>query len=176
MPAELRALLTRSLTADAVNRPPAGEWQRALRGLLADGRLSERYPGPAPARAVVRAGPAARPAVAVARSVAPPRAASPTARSGAQMRRGQPSGALWLRRAVVVAWVVAGALVLLLALSRLFAAAIPTVPSDGGAGAASQFGQGATSPYTGSQFGRGAGSPYPYQYYPRARAVPGFVP
>ena len=32
-----------------MNRPPAGEWQRALRGLLADGRLNERYPGPVPA-------------------------------------------------------------------------------------------------------------------------------
>ena len=47
VPAELRGLLARALAADAVNRPPAGEWQRALRGLLADGRLNERYPGPA---------------------------------------------------------------------------------------------------------------------------------
>ena len=48
VPAELRGPLERALSADAVNRPPAGEWQRALRGLLADGRLNDRYPGPAP--------------------------------------------------------------------------------------------------------------------------------
>ena len=53
VPAELRDLLARSLAADAVNRPPAGEWQRALRGALANGHLNERYPGPAPARRVV---------------------------------------------------------------------------------------------------------------------------
>ena len=49
VPLELHGLLARALAGDAVNRPPAGEWQRALRGLLADGRLNERYPGPAPA-------------------------------------------------------------------------------------------------------------------------------
>ena len=38
------ALRARSLPTRS-NRPPAGEWQRALRGLLADGRLNERYPG-----------------------------------------------------------------------------------------------------------------------------------
>jgi hypothetical protein len=62
-----------------------------------------------------------------------------------------------------VAWIVAGSMVLLLVLSRLFAAAVPTVPSGGGAGVGSEFGPGATSPYT-------------YQYYPRSRADPGFVP
>ena len=54
VPAELHGLLARALSDDAVNRPPAGEWQRALRGLLADGGLNERYPGPVP---VVRAPP-----------------------------------------------------------------------------------------------------------------------
>jgi hypothetical protein len=49
VPVELRDLLYRSLGAVAVNRPAAGEWQRALGGLLAEGRLDERYPGPAPA-------------------------------------------------------------------------------------------------------------------------------
>jgi hypothetical protein len=49
VPLELHGLLARALSPDAVNRPPAGEWQRALRGLLAEGRLNQRYPGPAPA-------------------------------------------------------------------------------------------------------------------------------
>ncbi len=180
VPAELHGLLARSLAADAVNRPPAGEWQRALRGLLAEGRLNERYPGPAPARVVVRAAPAARRAIpassesavpavraaavpgvraaAVPARASAPRTVAPKAWSGSQL-----SGALWLRRAVAVAWVVAGAAVLLLVLSRLFAAAIPTIPPGGGAGAGSQLGPGATSPYI---------SPY----YPRSRPVPGFVP
>src|ERR1700733_5289495 len=48
VPIELRDLLYRALGDDAVNRPAAGEWQRALRGPLADGRLNQRYPGPAP--------------------------------------------------------------------------------------------------------------------------------
>jgi hypothetical protein len=190
VPAGVHGLLARSLAADAVNRPPAGEWQRALRGLLADGRLNERYPGPAPV--VVRAGPAAPVAAgadaartaaaggaaagAAAAGGAASRAASaraaaagagagraaapaaPSAWSGSQL-----SAALWVRRAVAVAWVVAGTAVLLLVLSRLFAAAVPVVPSGGGAGVGSQLGPGATSPYI-------------YPYYPRARAVPGFVP
>lgn len=49
LPVELRDLLDRSLAPDSVNRPPAGEWQRALHGVLADGSLNERCPGPVPA-------------------------------------------------------------------------------------------------------------------------------
>jgi hypothetical protein len=167
VPVELRGLLARALDRDAVNRPPAGEWQRALRGLLADGRLNDRHPGPAPTpRVVVRRAPSVNPEpaagvparvparvpAAAARAVAPgglTRSAFP----GVQL-----NGALWLRRAVVVAWIVAGTAVLLLVLSRLFAAAVP-VPDGGSAGA-------------GSQFGPGANSPYIYQYYyPRSRSV-----
>jgi hypothetical protein len=187
VPAELRGLLARALAGDAVNRPPAGEWQRTLRGLLADGRLNQRYPGPAPAApsrsgAVVAApavasgrpaGPAAgrmaAPAVAAGRMAAPAsgRAMAPLGRAAGNALAGlQPAGTPWLRRAVVVAWIVAGAAVLLLLLSRLFAAAIPLPDGGGGAGA-------------GSQFGPGAGSPYIYRYYdPGARsdlpAYPGF--
>jgi eukaryotic-like serine/threonine-protein kinase len=150
VPAELRGLMGRALDADAVNRPPAGEWQRALRGLLADGRLNERYPGPAPTPRVVvrRASPAPDPVPAVV--------AAPAL---------QPNGALWLKRAVAVAWIVAGTAVLLLLLSRLFASAVP-VPDGGNAGAVSQ-----------SQFGPGANSPYIYQYgYPRQRSfLPGYA-
>jgi len=83
----------------------------------------------------------------------------------------QLNGALWLRRAVVVAWIVAGTAVLLLVLSRLFAAAVP-VPDGGNAGAGSQFGSGGGSqfvPGASSQFVPGAGNPYLNQYY----AVPG---
>lgn len=165
VPLELRGLLERALAPDAVNRPPAGEWQRALRGLLADGRLNDRYPGPAPAsRVVVRRAPAeptsASPAERV-RVVAPAalsRLATPAARpQHPPFPQIQPNGALWLRRAVVVAWIVAGTAVLLLVLSRLFASAIP-VPDGGTAGAGSQFGPGT----------------YIYQpyYYPRPRTAP----
>ena len=50
VPVEVRDLLYRSLDADAVDRPPAGEWQRALGELLARGGLNERFPGPVPRR------------------------------------------------------------------------------------------------------------------------------
>jgi hypothetical protein len=193
VPAELHGLAVRALAGDAVNRPPAGEWQRALRGLLADGRLNERYPGPAPApRVVVRAvapGTAGAPPSAPA-GVAPAPGASTGARPAGTVRlispgfaqragaaasqfgrpvaravpRAQLTGSVWLRRAVVVAWIVAGTAVLLLLFSRLFAGAIPA-PQGGNAGAGSTFGPGTTSPYL-------------YQGYPRNREVlpqyPGF--
>ncbi len=56
VPPQVRPLLARALGANAANRPPAGEWQRTLRGLLDAGGLNERYPGPAP-----KARPSARP-------------------------------------------------------------------------------------------------------------------
>ena len=172
VPAELRGLMARALDGDAVNRPPVGEWQRALRGLLADGRLNERYPGPAPAPRMVvhRAPPAPSPEAAIvpgpaaAVRVVAPGALSPAA--GATPPALQLNGALWLKRAVVVAWIVAGTAVLLLVLSRLFASAVP-VPGGGAAGAGSQ---------SQSQFGPGSGSPYIYQYYPRPRLfLPGYA-
>ena len=180
VPAELRGLLGRALAADAVNRPPAGEWQRALRGLLANGRMNERYPGPAPTPRVLvrRASPAPDPEAAVVsgpggggRSVAPGGLARAAAAAAPALPALQLNGASWLKRAVVVAWIVAGTAVLLLVLSRLFAAAIP-VPDGGSAGSGSQFGPGAGSqfgPGVGSQFGPGAGNPYLNQYY----VVPG---
>ena len=58
-----------------------------------------------------------------------------------------PAAGLWLRRTVVALWIVAGSAVLLLVLSRLFAAAVP-VPAAG----------------DGSQTGAGA-APYGYRYY-----------
>ena len=189
VPVELRGLLACALDRDAVNRPPVGEWQRALRGLLAGGRLNNRYPGPAPAPRVVvgraaapepRPGPAGMPAGA-ARSAAPgafARAAGAGAFAGAAGAGAtgaaapatpplQLNGALWLRRAVVVAWIVAGTAVLLLVLSRLFAGAIP-VADGGGTGAGAQFGTGATSPYTyrSYDYGRQSAPAAPLLYGP----------
>ncbi len=175
VPVELRDLLYRSLSDAAVNRPAAGEWQRALRGLLGDGRLDERYPGPAPAPAQVSApaqasapAPAPARAPALARRLGPP-APAPAASSGApRPARGRaappaaaavpsaisPTAGLWLRRTVVALWIVAGAAVLLVVLSRLFASAIPAPDSGGGASA-----------------GAGAGPSYYYDpgYYPGGR-------
>ncbi len=157
VPAELRGLVARALAPDAINRPPAGEWQRALRALMSDGRLSERYPGP-----VVRRPAAARVSGAVVQRAAPRRVSAPgapvlPAAFSPAVSWSQMAGAVWLRRAVVVAWIVAGSLVLLVVLSRLFAAAVP-VPGDGAGGG-------------GGGLGGGGLSPYYYQYYvPRPRA------
>jgi hypothetical protein len=191
VPAELHGLVARALAGDAVNRPPAGEWQRALRGLLADGRLNERYPGPAPApRVVVRAVPPVTPGASTGATpgatpgVAPAPGASTGARPAGTVRlispglaqragaaasqfgrpvaravpQAQLTGSVWLRRAVVVAWIVAGTAVLLLLFSRLFAGAIP-VPEGGNSGAGSTFGPGTTSQYL-------------YQGYPRREILP----
>jgi hypothetical protein len=157
VPVELRDLLYRSLGENPVNRPAAGEWQRALRALIANGRLDERYPGPAPAPRVAPVPPApvvtasARPVPArpVPVRPVPVRPAVPRAVSLANST----AAALWLRRTVVVLWIVAGTAVLLVVLSRLFAAAVP-VP-DSGAGS---LGSGAG----------GGGTPF-YQYYPGQR-------
>ena len=109
VPAELRGLLARSLAADAVNRPPAGEWQRALRGALADGRLNERYPGPrrrggvlAPARTGQRRGCAAAPGGRWSGGRRDGRAGVGAGGHGASARRAFPAGAAE-RRAVAPA-------------------------------------------------------------------------
>ena len=142
VPVELRDLLYRALGDVAVRRPAAGEWQRALRGLLSDRRLNERYPGPAPAPRMVAAAlvvPVTAAAVAPVAPVAPPRpvrlrpvaavvpAVPAVARAAAAASSA--SAALWLRRTVIVLWIVAGSVVLLLVLSRMFAAAVPTPDS-----------------------------------------------
>jgi hypothetical protein len=173
VPVELRDLLYRALGDKAANRPAAGEWQRALRGLLAEGRLNDRYPGPVPAPRIMPVAPAPAPApaavvrpapaprVALRPGVARPAVARPAVSNPALARAvavaNSTSAALWLRRAVVVLWIVAGSAVLLLVLSRLFAAAVP-VP-DSGAGSAA----GATA------------TPY-YQYYPGAYQGGGYYP
>ena len=162
VPVELQDCLHRALGGRPVNRPAAGEWQGALRGLLADGRLNERYPGPAPApritpvvsASVVAPTGVSAPAPVVRLTsptprVAPPSAVARPAVSRAVAVANSTSAALWLRRAVVVLWIVAGSAVLLLVLSRLFAAAVPVPDSaDGAVGGAG-----------------GGGTPY-YQYNP----------
>jgi eukaryotic-like serine/threonine-protein kinase len=159
VPVELRDLLYRALGHSVVNRPAAGEWQRALRGLLADGRLNERYPGPAP---VPRPLPAPAPAPAASAVTAPrvravgsaPALAGASALARAPALRPAPvmrpaaaravavanstTAAVWLRRAVIVLWIVAGTAVLLVLLSRLFAAAVP-VPVSGSGPPAYQY-------------------------------------
>jgi len=143
VPAELRELLVRGLGRDPANRPPAGEWQRALDGLLVGGDLDRRYPGPvAPLRRVLRpaalrdsaagdgrAGrtPGAR-AAWRAGARAPRTQAAPAARTTAPRPA---AGPMWLRPAVAVMWLIAGTAVLALLLSRLFAAAVPTQAGSG---------------------------------------------
>jgi len=192
VPVELRDLLYRALGDTGVNRPAAGEWQHALRGLLADGRLNQRYPGPAPAPRPLSVVPAvpvtpvpvAPAPVAPRRVIASPRVARGAMAGGAVARgamaggavargavaggavaRGAAAGgavarpavaraiatanstsaALWLRRTVIVLWLVAGSAVLLLLLSRLFAAAVPAPDS----GVGSPAGGGSTPYYQG---------------------------
>lgn len=162
VPVELRDLLYRALGNSPVNRPAAGEWQRALRGLLADGRLNERYPGPAPAprmAPVVSAPVAPAPVLRLASAprVAPPRtvARPPVARTVAVAN--STTAAVLLRRAVIVLWLVAGSAVLLLVLSRLFAAAVPVADSGAGVTPSYQYNPGGY--YPGGGVGRiGQGS------------------
>jgi hypothetical protein len=156
VPVELRDLLERALGPDAANRPPAGEWQRALRGVLAGGGLGARHPGPAPAprvppaRRIAADSPTApAPRIAIAPSPGATRAARPVAAAASRAPRAPAprAGGAWLRRAVVLMWLVAGTIVLAIVLSRLFAAAVPI--AGGGATGANSY----------------PGAPYGYQYY-----------
>ena len=168
VPSELRGLLVRALGADAVNRPPTGEWQLALRQVLARGQLGERYPGPAPrVRAVA-------PASVGVRAPAPLGVRAPAVAPAPPARRR--TGPVWLQPAVVVLWLLAGTAVLALILSRLFAAAVPRWESGpapqapaiyqiypGGGPVPGQFqGQGGQFPGQGGQF-PGQGGQFPGQ-------------
>lgn len=115
VPRELRELLARSLGADPANRPPAGEWQRALRETLARGGLAERYPGPAPA--IVRPRPVA--------SRARPRRDAPPPRPIRPVRRPAPAAPPRRRASepIALAWLVLAAVLLALVFARLLAAA-----------------------------------------------------
>jgi hypothetical protein len=169
VPGELRPLLSRALAPDAANRPPAGEWQRALRHVLMYGYLNERYPGPfphtpaantvppsvaghqpasapalpaqgAPARAL--GSPVLAQATAAVVSGSPGLAHAPQSPSAAPQPRA--AGGDRLRRTVIALWMLVGTLVLFLALSRLFAAAIP---AQNGGGAAPGISGGASGLY-----------------------------
>jgi len=141
VPGELRELLARSLGAEAANRPPAGEWQRALRELLARGALNERYPGPAPARI------SPQPSVPEGRQRrdSPPRPSPPR---GPMLPGGARRGKT--QRPLALAWLVVAVVIFFLMLSRLLAVASP---SAGGAG-------------LGTPGGDQAGAPYHYYYAP----------
>ena len=143
VPAELRGLLRRALAPDPPNRPPAGEWHRALREVLLGGELVRRYPGPVrsprrpggpPAGAAGRAddvrrpahrGPGVRiPAVAPAALAVPPlRARSRTL-----------AGAGW--GSTIVSIVAVATIAFLIAFGFLHAlrALEPSTPSAGGDG------------------------------------------
>jgi hypothetical protein len=138
VPTEVRPLVARSLSPDATNRPPAGEWQRALQHLLTQGGLNERYPGPAPK--TVRA-PAARattprrreqPVATPTPRRASPRSRRPPRRGGAPARF---SFAIFALALVVFA----------LILARLVAAAAPSI--DGGGGGFTPSGGGQPNNY-----------------------------
>ena len=142
VPAELHELLIRALGADAANRPPAGEWQRALHSLVATGTVNQRYPGPVTPRPATRpAGPAPRrPAPAPAAPVRAAHGPGPPARAArrAPTSRGNKTHPLTL------AWVVLAAVIFALLLARLLADAVPAQDS----------------------FGSGQSGTPTYQYYP----------
>ncbi len=161
VPAELQGLLARALSADAPNRPPAGELQLALRRTIADGALARRYPGPerqpagAPAARAIGddARPPARSQPARARAAQGPRrvgarnpatprgrAAAPRgARRAATGRGGRPAAHLGPSRAFTVVWLVTGLLLLV-----LFAHLVQSeaVSASGAPGRSTGFGPG----------------------------------
>ena len=112
VPTELRPLLLRALNADAANRPPAGEWQRALREAYTRGGLNERFPGPRPKPAV-----AGRPVDALANSRVY-RSPSPTP-VGASRRAHAPPPHRGGQRPLSLVWLVVAAVVLVVLLARL---------------------------------------------------------
>ena len=125
LPADVRHLVARSLSPDAANRPPAGEWQRALQHLLTQGGLNERYPGPAPK--TVRAT-AARATTPRRREplVTPPTPRRPGQRSQRSQRRGSRPVRFSLAMFVIAL------VVFVLILARLVAAAEPSFGGGGG--------------------------------------------
>jgi hypothetical protein len=155
VPVELRDLLYRALAADTANRPPAGEWQRALQGLRARGDLNDRYPGPeqgpplpaAGTRAAVPVFPAPdsvralRPAVGPAAPTrrqlvgprragatvgpAPPGARAAAARARAAAARSRVGRDRRLQLVVMALWLAALAVVIVLILSHLVASVDP---------------------------------------------------
>jgi hypothetical protein len=151
VPTELRPLLLRALNGDAANRPPAGEWQRALREAYARGGLNERFPGPRPKRAVV-----GRPVDDLDNSLLY-RSPRPTP-VGAAHRAHAPVPQHGGRRPLSLVWLAVAAVVLVLLLARLMSVGLHS--SGGGSlssGRASGAGQIVVPQYA---FPSGPGSGY----------------
>lgn len=113
IPAPLHDLLERALSQNTSNRPPAGEWQLALRRTLADEHLCSRHPGPRPPVRIPKPAPAHRPIErpAPVRAAATSTGAAP-AHAPASASGGVPAG--FLSRGFTVAWLVVGLLLLLM--------------------------------------------------------------
>jgi hypothetical protein len=138
VPAGLRDLLARALSPNPTHRPPAGEWQRALRQVLAEGALNGRYPGPVAAAPAVHrfVGPPQRATVAQAPFRSPP----------ASRRRPTGGRSLSNQQPLTLAWLVVLAVVFALILARLVAAVTPqsdssfgSAPSGGGVPNSQQY-------------------------------------
>jgi hypothetical protein len=144
VPVELRRPLARALASHPANRPPAGEWQRALRQSLLDADLSRVYPGPVPPRPRPRPAPASPRRV---RETAPRPTPAGTARPALPPRQ-RP------RRPISLAWTVLVAVIFVIILLRLMSGL-----------AASAGGQGFGPSAAGGSAGQG-GAPYQYYYAP----------
>jgi hypothetical protein len=152
VPRPLRELVERSLGADAANRPPAGEWQRALCEALATGGLNQRYPGPDPAAPTTPIAPpvhrGARNGVAApvaawpvagglgargGRSgVTPPRVAAAGHRYGPPKAPARPAQRSRPSHQLVTAlWLIVAVVVFTLILARLIADAVPSPDASG---------------------------------------------
>ena len=138
VPGDVRQLVARSLSPDAANRPPAGEWQRALQHLLAQGGLNERYPGPVPKAIRATAAPPTAP-LRRESPVATPTPRRPSPRSPrAQRRGGAPARFSFAVFAIAL-------VVFALILARLVAAAAPSF--DGGGSGFTPSGSGQPNNY-----------------------------
>ncbi len=130
VPVGLRELLARALSTDAPNRPPAGEWQLALRRALADRGLAQRHPGPQPAASLAAA---PRPSHHDVRPVAPARAIRARGAAPARLVPSRPPAVRHnTPRGFTVAWLITGLLLLVLFAHLVQVAAVSG--SDGGGG------------------------------------------
>jgi hypothetical protein len=153
VPDELRELLTRALSREALLRPAAAEWQQALERASARPAVDALYPGPL-SRRVARSGVVVAPAVPAGAlgATGASRGSSGPARAPGRSLGPRPAPRRRSRgglSALALVWVAIGAIMLTLLLARLFAAAIPT--SD-----TSQF-QGAGGPTSGFTIVPGGG-------------------
>jgi serine/threonine protein kinase len=149
IPPELLALLRRALSPDEVNRPPAGEWQRTLHGLVARGGLDEHYPGPAPAPLVAPPPPVAvAPAMSLSSrqsaNLSPNLQRAMVAQQYAQQRaqqRSQRQRGSGLPMLVTITWVVVLAIAIMFILVHMFG------PAGGGGFGGGGYGGGGGAYY-----------------------------